>query len=302
MLNMKSLPRFLMLLTLGLFTVFSGYSQVTTSSMTGIVSTETGERLPGATVVATHEPSGTVYGTVTKFDGSYALQGMRPGGPYKVEISFVGYAKRTYTDIRIFLGETFGLNTSLQESQVGLGEVTVVGVKSSQFKSTKTGASTNISNEQLTLMPSISRSISSIAQLSPYTNGMSIAGGDGRSTNFTVDGSNFNNNFGLSSNLPGGGTPISLDAIEEIQVVVAPFDVRQTNFIVVESTLLPSQEPTPSKVPLTPTLPTRIYVATTLILLILAIVIKNRQTFTGSPWVDQSSKTNCSSLSMVNMK
>jgi len=228
---MKSLPRFLMLLTLGLFTVFSGYSQVTTSSMTGIVSTETGERLPGATVVATHEPSGTVYGTVTKFDGSYALQGMRPGGPYKVEISFVGYAKRTYTDIRIFLGETFGLNTSLQESQVGLGEVTVVGVKSSQFKSTKTGASTNISNEQLTLMPSISRSISSIAQLSPYTNGMSIAGGDGRSTNFTVDGSNFNNNFGLSSNLPGGGTPISLDAIEEIQVVVAPFDVRQTNFI-----------------------------------------------------------------------
>ena len=80
-------------------------------------------------------------------------------------------------------------------------------------------------------MPTINRSISDIAKLSPFTNGMSIAGGDGRSTNFTVDGANFNNNFGLSSSLPGGGNPISLDAIEEIQVVIAPFDVRQTNFI-----------------------------------------------------------------------
>jgi outer membrane receptor protein involved in Fe transport len=83
----------------------------------------------------------------------------------------------------------------------------------------------------MSFMPTINRSISDIARVSPYANGMSFAGGDGRSTNFTVDGANFNNNFGLSSNLPGGGNPISMDAIEEVQVVIAPFDVRQTNFI-----------------------------------------------------------------------
>lgn len=206
-------------------------AQITTSSMTGIVKTESGDRLPGATVLAIHEPSGSKYGTITNTDGIYDLQGMRSGGPYTVEISFVGYAKASFSDIRLYLGETFSLNVTLKESAVDVGEVMVVGAKTSQFKTTKTGATTNISNEQMSTMPTINRSISDIARLSPYTNGMSIAGGDGRSTNFTVDGANFNNNFGLSSNLPGGGNPISLDAIEEIQVVIAPFDVRQTNFI-----------------------------------------------------------------------
>jgi hypothetical protein len=228
---MRNLTRFLFLLALGVFTAFSGFSQVTTSAMTGTVSTNTGERLPGATVLVTHEPSGTLYGTITKSDGSFDLQGMRTGGPYKVEVSFVGYSKGTYTDIRLLLGETFVLNAVVKSSQIDLGEVMVVGSKTSQFNTTKTGASTNISNEQMTLMPTISRSISDMAKLSPFANGMSIAAGDGRSTNFTVDGANFNNNFGLSSSLPGGGNPISLDAIEELQVVIAPFDVRQTNFI-----------------------------------------------------------------------
>jgi hypothetical protein len=228
---MRNLTRFLMLIALGVFSAFSGYSQVTTSAMTGTVTTDSGENLPGATVLVTHVPSGTQYGTITKADGSFDLQGMRPGGPYKVEISFVGYSKGTYTDIRLPLGQTVVINAKLKASTVDLGEVMVVGARTSQFNTTKTGASTNISNDQMTLMPTISRSISDIAQLSPYANGMSIAGGDGRSTNFTVDGANFNNNFGLSSNLPGGGNPISLDAIEEVQVVIAPFDVRQTNFI-----------------------------------------------------------------------
>lgn len=187
--------------------------------------------MPGATVVAVHESSGTQYGTITNAEGKFNLQGMRPGGPYRVEISFIGYAKKTYTDIRLYLGEAFVLDASLEESNVDVGEVTIVGRKASAFQTDKTGATTNISNEQLNAMPTISRSISDIARISPYANGMSFAGGDGRSTNFTVDGANFNNNFGLSSNLPGGGNPISLDAIEEVQVVIAPFDVRQTNFI-----------------------------------------------------------------------
>ena len=82
------------------------YSQITTSGMNGKIYSET-ENLPGATVVAVHQPSGTQYGTVTNADGQFNLQGMRPGGPYKVEVSFIGYSKATYTDVTLYLGETF---------------------------------------------------------------------------------------------------------------------------------------------------------------------------------------------------
>ncbi|NLO51024.1 MAG: TonB-dependent receptor [Bacteroidales bacterium] len=207
------------------------FGQVTTSAISGRVMGSGNESLPGATVIAIHQPSGTQYGTITSGDGYFNLTGMRAGGPYSVEVSFVGYSKETFSDITLFLGQTFVLNVNLKEGALELGEVMVVGKKASAFQTDKTGATTNISNQQLTRMPTITRSIQDIARVSPYANGMSFAGGDGRSTNFTVDGANFNNNFGLSSNLPGGGNPISLDAIEEVQVVVAPFDIRQTNFI-----------------------------------------------------------------------
>ena len=205
--------------------------QVTTSSLSGKVTEENGDPMAGATVVATHLPSGTVYGALANGVGLYSIQGMRPGGPYKVSISFVGYKTVDYTDITLYLGETLNLNSSLSPSVTEVTEIVVVGAAPSKFNTTKTGATTNISGEQMLKMPTINRSINDIARVSPYATGMSFSGGDGRSTNFTVDGSNFNNNFGLSSNLPGGGNPISLDAIEEVQVVIAPFDVRQTNFI-----------------------------------------------------------------------
>lgn len=225
------MKNFFMTLLLVFLTVTVVFTQVTTSGISGTVSTDSGEKLPGAEVIAVHVPSGTQYGTVTNNEGRYSIQGMRPGGPYKVEVSFLGYSKGTFTDITLFLGETLTLNAMITESAVDVGEVTVIGARPSKFGLSKTGATTNISNEQMSSMPTINRSISDITRMSPYANGMSIAGGDGRSTNFTVDGANFNNNFGLGSGLPGGGTPISLDAIEEIQVVIAPFDVRQTNFI-----------------------------------------------------------------------
>jgi len=203
----------------------------TTSSMSGKITNSQGEAMAGATVVATHVPSGTIYGATANVQGLFSIQGLRPGGPYKVDISFIGYSKESFTDINLLLGETFGLNVSMKESSTELTVVTVVGTTPSKFNTLKTGATTNISRNQMTMMPTINRNISDISRISPYANGMSFSGGDGRSTNFTVDGSNFNNNFGLSSNLPGGGNPISLDAIEEVQVVIAPFDVRQTNFI-----------------------------------------------------------------------
>lgn len=205
-------------------------AQITTSGMSGSVSDETKSPVIGASVVAEHEPSGTTYGTITNLDGRFTLQGMRTGGPYKVTVSYVGYNTVVFSDITLQLGEIFNLNAQLHESTEMLSEVVVVGT-ASKFSTEKTGASTNVSNEQMRLLPSINRSIEDFARLSPYSSGNSFAGRDGRSNNFTVDGARLNNNFGLSSNLPGGGNPISLDAIEEIQVVVAPYDVRQSNFI-----------------------------------------------------------------------
>ena len=206
-------------------------AQVTTASMSGKVTDATSrETIIGATIQALHEPSGTSYGAITNMDGRFFIQGMRTGGPYKVSISYVGYQTAVYKEIFLQLGEAFSLNAGLKESNELLDEIVVMGSKS-RFNNEKTGATTHISNSQMSTLPTVERSISDIARLSPYANGTSFAGGDGRSTNFTVDGANFNNNFGLSSALPGGGNPISLEAIEEVQVVIAPFDVRQTNFI-----------------------------------------------------------------------
>ena len=175
-------------------------------------------------------PSGTTYNAVTNIDGRWTIQGMRVGGPYKVQVTYIGYAEKTYEGINLQLGETYNLNATMSEDVNELGEVVVIG-NGSKFAAEKTGATTNISNEQIMALPTVSRSIEDITRVSPYANGMSLSGGDGRSTNFTLDGANLNNNFGLNDGLPGGGNPISMEAIDEVQVVVAPYDVRQTNFI-----------------------------------------------------------------------
>ena len=223
--------RMLMLAVMALFITVGVQAQITTAAMGGRVIDDTCEAVIGASVRAVHEPSGSVYGAVTNVDGRYSIQGMRTGGPYTVTVSYVGYTTKTFSNLTMQLGEVFNLNVDLSENVAQLGEV-VVTATASKFAAEKTGAVTNINQNTLVNLPTVSRSISDVVRMSPYSGGgMSFAGGDGRSTNFTVDGANFNNNFGLSSALPGGGTPISIDAIEEMQVVVTPFDVRQTNFI-----------------------------------------------------------------------
>ena len=210
----------------------AAFAQVTTSALGGRVVDANGEPVIGAAVVATHEPSGTVYGVVTNNEGRYAINGMRAGGPYKVEVSCLGYQPLTYTDVTLQLAETFALNAQIAEDSQMLGEAMVIAAPASKFSAQKMGSATNISSKEIASIPTISRSLTDVTRLSPYGgNGMSFAGADGRTANFTVDGANFNNNFGLSSNLPGGGNPISIDAIEEMQVVISPYDVRQTNFI-----------------------------------------------------------------------
>ena len=208
-------------------------AQITTSSMAGKVTLDgsDGEEVIGATVIAVHEPSGTRYTAVTNTTGRFSIQGMRTGGPYEVTVSYIGFQPKTVKGITLQLAETYNLNVFLTEDATELAEVIVSG-KASKFAAEKTGAATNINSQQITNLPTVSRSITDVTRLSPYGgNGMSFAGADGRTANFTVDGANFNNNFGLSSNLPGGGNPISIDAIEELQVVISPYDVRQTNFI-----------------------------------------------------------------------
>lgn len=205
-------------------------AQITTSSMSGRVTDAEGAII-GATVIATHQSSGTTYGTVTNLEGRFNLNGMRVGGPYTVEVSYIGYGTSTTNNITLSLGENYVLNVVLSEETTSLDEVVVTALRT-KFSTEKTGAVTNITNDQIANLPTVSRSIMDVTRLSPYGgNGMSFGGTDGRTANFTVDGANFNNNFGLSDRLPGGGNPISLEAIEELQVVIAPYDVRQTNFI-----------------------------------------------------------------------
>ena len=206
-------------------------AQVTTSALSGIVTDENQEPMIGATVTAIHVPSGTKYNTTTNMDGRYTINGMRPGGPYTVTVTYVGYDTSEANGITLQLGNTYNLDAPMSYGATNLGEIVVTGV-GSKFQTEKTGAVTNINNEQIRNIPTVTRSITDVTRLSPYSNGgMSFAGTDGRTANFTVDGANFNNNFGLSDALPGGGNPISLEAIEEMQVAVAPYDVRQTNFI-----------------------------------------------------------------------
>ena len=223
-------------LLLAFITMFAGIAasaQVTTASLGGRVVDQNGEPVIGAAVVAIHEPSGTSYGSVTNVDGLYTIQGMRTGGPYRVEVSCLGYQQVNYTEITLTLAETYNLNAQLNESNEFLSEAVVIAAPTSKFAAVeKTGSVTNIDNKQIEAIPTVNRNITDVTRLSPYGgSGMSFAGSDGRTANFTVDGANFNNNFGLSSSLPGGGNPISIDAIEELQVVISPYDVRQTNFI-----------------------------------------------------------------------
>ena len=210
----------------------TSFAQVTTSSLNGRIADESGDAVIGAAVIATHTESGTRYAAVSNNQGRFVINGMRAGGPYTVEVSCLGFQPTTYTGITLQLAEAFNLNVDLKEDKLQLGEAIVIATPASKFSTEKTGAATNISGKQIESLPTVSRSITDVTRLSPYGgNGMSFAGADGRTANFSVDGANFNNNFGLNKNLPGGGSPISIDAIEELQVVISPYDVRQTNFI-----------------------------------------------------------------------
>jgi hypothetical protein len=205
---------------------------VTTASLNGTVTDASGETLPGATVIAVHTPTGTQYGTATLPSGRYNLPNVRVGGPYTITVSYIGYQDIKREGINLSLGQNLTVDFQLQSSDVQLSEIVVSGDRNSVISSDRTGAATGISNEQITRLPTLNRSFDDFTRLDPRANGQSFGGRNGGYNNITIDGALFNNAFGLASTVGGqaNAQPISLDAIEEIQVSIAPYDVRQGSF------------------------------------------------------------------------
>jgi hypothetical protein len=207
---------------------------VTTATIYGKVTAPSGEPLAGATVVARHEPSGTVYGATTRRNGEYTIPGMRVGGPYTIRVSIVGYQKQERGGIMLQLSQSLRQDFVLSAQDVQGKEVLVVAEQSRLLNASRTGAETAIDQRTAVTLPTITRRIEDITRLTPQMGAnMTFAGQDNRLNNITVDGAYFNNSFGLAGQ-PGdrtGVAPISLDAIEQIQVNIAPYDVRQGNFV-----------------------------------------------------------------------
>jgi len=211
---------------------------ITTASIRGEVKDSNGEALPGATVIATHTPSGTEYGSVTDVNGRFRLANTRVGGPYEVKITFVGFADYTKSGIYLSLGQNYTIDAELKESDIQLLEVLVSASRNDILNSERTGAATNISNEEINALPTLSRGLEDFNRLTPQANtngaGISFAGVNNRFNQFSVDGIVNNDVFGLSASGTNGGQtgvePISLDAIQEVQVTLAPYDVRLGGF------------------------------------------------------------------------
>jgi hypothetical protein len=208
-------------------------AQTTTSSIKGTVKSSDTELLPGATILAIHTPTGSKYSALTNADGRFNMLNMRVGGPYKVVISFVGFQSQTYNEVYLELGKAFSIDAILKDESQQLNEVKIVSSKNKVFTSGRTGAETTIGRKELTALPTISRSADDFTRLEPSASGGSFGGRNDQYNSYSLNGAVFNNPFGLDAATPGGQTgsqPISLDAIDQIQVATAPYDVTLSGF------------------------------------------------------------------------
>ena len=208
-------------------------AQVTTSGITGLVKADSEEAI-GATITAKDTRSGAIYRAVTNIDGRYTITGMRAGGPYEIEISYIGYQTSMMTGVQLALGQNTVVDATLTEGTEMIQEVVVMASANNTMRSDRSGAVTNMNAVQMAAIPTIGRSMTDIMKMTPQSSsasGMAIGGGNYRQSSVTIDGASFNNAFGLGdSPLPGGGTPISLDALEQMTVSITPYDVRQSGF------------------------------------------------------------------------
>jgi len=209
-------------------------AQVTTSTLTGFVNDDKGEPLLAATVKATHIPSGTFFGGITQESGRYIINNMRVGGPYAIEVSYLGYEAEKIEGVYLSLGQKYNQDFALKQTEVTGSEVVIVDSKDPILNSERTGAATSLDREELDKLPSISRSAADYTRLNTMAaEGGSFAGRNDQFNNYALDGTIFNNPFGLDAATPGGqanAQPVSLDAIEQINVAIAPYDVTQSGF------------------------------------------------------------------------
>ena len=226
----------IMMSLLSLFVTIASFGQITTSTLSGVVKNEKGDALVGASVSALHQPTGTVYTATTNKSGLYTIPAMRPGGPYVVKVSNVGFQPKELTDVNTSLGLTTTIDIVLTTQVKSLENVTVISNKNNTFSKDRTGAAQQFGRRELQSLPITgARTIDGITKYNPMGDGRSFGAQDSRLNNFTIDGSVFNNGFGLGSSAQAGGrtnsTAISLDALDQLQVNVAPFDIRQSGFV-----------------------------------------------------------------------
>ena len=210
------------------------YAQVTTASLGGKITDASGN-VAGAAVVAVYQPTATTYYAVTDANGNYRINGITPGGPYTVSVEMLGYRKVENQNLYAPLGETLIVNATLEDEALALdAAVFVADGSESNMNISRSGAGTSVSQRTMQALPTTSRSMNDVMKLTPQasttSNGLAVGGGNYRSSYVTVDGAAFNNAFGIGSNLPAGGTPISLDALEQMSVNITPFDVRHSGF------------------------------------------------------------------------
>lgn len=212
---------------------FVANAQVTSAKIGGTVTDDKGEPLFGANIVVIHVPTGTKSGTIAQENGRYIVPNLRVGGPYTITFSYLGYSSQEVKNVTLTLGKTTNVSAELTEEGTTLDEIVVSSSRSSTFNNDRTGAQTSISSQQLKRMPTISRSQSDFTRLEPTASNGSFGGRNDQFNNFSLDGSIFNNPFGLDAATPGGQTnaqPISLDAIEQVSVSLAPYDVTLSGF------------------------------------------------------------------------
>ena len=208
-------------------------AQVTTSNIKGLILDDLGEPMLGANVVAVHTPTGTKYGAATNEDGRFNMLNLRVGGPYVITVSYIGFKEQELTDVFLSLGQTYNVSLKMISDSQALDEIVVTVDRNGVFGNDRTGAETNVGRRELTRLPTISRSAADFYRIEPSASGGSFGGRNDQFNNFSLDGAIFNNPFGLDAATPGGQTdsqPISLDAIDQIQVSTAPYDVTQSGF------------------------------------------------------------------------